>query len=667
MFIRKGTVMLFEQGVHRLSAIGLRRESAFAIMAEVDKWRRNNGEEWTVERLKSIKVDFARHLAGLPPVALWVSRHPDGSPKGPFHAIWKLPKQQLFKAWNALMVYSGFVFTHPSLRCSDRQYRKFLYAVRRRDPDALCLVRAKELIDLGLPPGQRPDPMVTRPLLHMYPKASVNSPVYMGGSVPQEQGILDSIRALAHNISFVEKYREQVMPVIQGFEGPFEVLLYDSVGPATIGRVCWIQEKGYKLRFVASPFPVYQRLLQPLGDYLFNYLKGIKEDCTFEQEKGLLSAQTALLSGKCVYSYDLSNCSDHLPLSLQTYLMRQIGVEEQWVQMFEDISTGLWQLQDGHPTVKKLKWPDGSSETVDDNFIRWRVGQPLGLYPSFAAFALLHHSLVRGLAHTLGLDCREGYDYRILGDDIIIYNDVLGLAYPRLMESLGVPISETKTLVSNQVCEFAGRVIMRDKIVQGYKWKGKTDDSFIDVVRNLGPSSMALCTPRQRAVLSVLAPVPEPYGFGWNPEGLTYAERLGDWELANRVVKDRAPAADTRSRNMNRLLYGSYKSFHVQESNIPASLASDLDAFMLVSRTLKLESEVLAVPLLANVCEVPSDGTTLRKEILADYGRLEAVSHCSALIKKEREIRKVEKFRVLRNRRYPSWVAKWRLLIGSQH
>jgi hypothetical protein len=660
--------MLFEQGVHRLVAIGLRNESAYAIMAEVDLWRRNNGEEETVRRLKSLKVDFLRHLAGLEPIAPWVARHPDGSPKRAFHILWKLPKQQLFKVWNALMVSSGFVFSG-SLKCTERQYRKFLRAVRRRDPDPSKLLDARELIDSGLPALRRPDPMVTRPLLHVYPKSSVNSPVYMGGSVPQEQGILDSIRALAHNKEVCEKYREEIVPVIQGFEDAFDVYLYDSVGPPVIGRVCWLQEPGYKLRFVASPFPVYQRLLQPLGDYLFGLLRDIPDDCTYEQEKGVRRAQECLLSGETVYSYDLSNCSDHLPLSLQAYLLRILGVEEKWVQMFEDISSGLWQLQNGHPTVKKLVWrkSDGDScdatEEVDDDYIRWRIGQPLGLYPSFAAFALLHHSLVRGLAIKLGLPA-DGC-YCILGDDIIITNDELGLAYPQLMQSLGVPISKEKTLVSNQVCEFAGRVILPTKVVQGYKWKGKTDDSFLDVVKNLGPSSMVLASPRQRAVLSALAPVPEPWGFGWNPEGLTYAERLGDWELANRVVKERSVAADTRSRNMNRLLYANPAAWHVQESNIPASLASDQDAYELVKALSGFDSGTLAVPMLANVVEMPfSDGIrTLRKEILQDYGRLEAVSHCSALIRAEKRIRKVKNFRSLRNKRHPSWITKWRLLV----
>lgn len=544
-------MLLIEQGVQRLIAIGLRRESSVAIMQEVDKWRRNNGEEWTVDRLKSIKVDFARHLAGLPPVTPWVSRHPDGSPKGPFRVLWKLPKQQLFRAWNALMVYSIFVFTpgaHQGLRCSERQYRKFLLAVRRRDPGASSLMRGRNLIDIGLPPGRQPQPMVTRPLLHMYPKESVNSPVYMGGSVPQEQGILPSIVALAHNKGFCARYREEIMPVIQGFEDPFEVYLDDSSGPPLIGRVCWLQERGYKLRFVASPFPVYQRLLQPLGDYLRDYLKGIREDCTFDQEEGVRAVQGALLSGKRVYCYDLSNCSDHLPLELQLYMLRKMGVEERWVQIFSEISTGLWQLQDGHPRVKKIRWSirkgdsEDSTEEVDDRFIRWRVGQPLGLYPSFFAFSLLHHSLVRGLfeeIHSISRDTgvlpngdyhSDGFDYRILGDDLVIFDDKVGHAYPVLMQALGCPISETKTLISDQLGEFAGRVILPDKVVQGYKWKGRTDDSFVDVARNLGPSSMALFTPRQRNVLSVLAPVPEPWGFGWNPEGLSYADRLGDWE-----------------------------------------------------------------------------------------------------------------------------------------
>lgn len=98
-------------------------------------------------------------------------------------------------------------------------------------------------------------------------------------------------------------------------------------------------------------------------------------------------------------------------------------------------------------------------------------------------------------------------------------------------------------------------------------------------------------------------------------------------------------------------------------NSVHPSLASDQDAINLVAGALGIHSDYLGVPLLSNVLEVPSDGSVLRKEILQDYGRLEAVSHCSALIRFEKEIRRVNTLRTRRLKRYPSWIRRWKNLL----
>lgn len=49
-------------------------------------------------------------------------------------------------------------------------------------------------------------------------------------------------------------------------------------------------------------------------------------------------------------------------------------------------------------------------------------------------------------------------EYRMLGDDIVIWNDLLKAEYLRIMSTLGVNISEQKTFISKYGFSFAKRL-----------------------------------------------------------------------------------------------------------------------------------------------------------------------------------------------------------------
>jgi len=154
--------------------------------------------------------------------------------------------------------------------------------------------------------------------------------------------------------------------------------------------------------------------------------------------------------------------------------------------------------------------------------ISWRRGQPLGLYPSFGSFALTHGVLLLGLL-------KEPYkgQFYILGDDVVILDDAIAHSYRELLASLGCPISETKSLTSNSLCEFGGKILTSQSVIPQFKWRVISDDSFLDLVRNLGCRAVKLLRARQRAVVQKLSSLPECLGgFGWNPKGIPLEERL---------------------------------------------------------------------------------------------------------------------------------------------
>jgi len=70
-------------------------------------------------------------------------------------------------------------------------------------------------------------------------------------------------------------------------------------------------------------------------------------------------------------------------------------------------------------------------------------------------FTLSHHCLVQYAAHLCGK--YPFNDYILLGDDIVIANDMVAEQYIKLILDLGVEISPTKSHVSETTYEFAKR------------------------------------------------------------------------------------------------------------------------------------------------------------------------------------------------------------------
>jgi hypothetical protein len=97
---------------------------------------------------------------------------------------------------------------------------------------------------------------------------------------------------------------------------------------------------------------------------------------------------------------------------------------------------------------------------LKDTTIRYAVGQPMGALSSFGMLALTHHFIVQLAAYRVGH--KAWFDrYALLGDDIVIADEIVANAYHSLMsEYLGVKINDYKTLKSDHgIMEFAKRLV----------------------------------------------------------------------------------------------------------------------------------------------------------------------------------------------------------------
>jgi len=461
-----------------------------------------------------------------------------------------------------MMVYTGFVYQHPVLRVTQRQWIKMRDAIRRPpvDPDALVegirLVHSSPFrVDISV---DRDDGM---PLLWYKPSPSRRAPVGKI-TVPDVEGVIPSMRALSERATWSSLNMDILMGTLQGI-APIELSILESnledelkSGSPPLeedyrplmGVMALIQEPGMKLRFAANPYRIFQMALQPLGSAMYRALKDVPNDFTFDQSAGVARIQQWLTDGYPSISMDLSNASDSIPLDLQLELLSVMGVRTRWIQFFRDCCRGDWYI-----TLEK----GGITRTIS-----WTVGAPLGLYPVFASFTLWHHSMVQSCFSDLGKPKDQGvWPYAIIGDDLWLGDKEVADLYVNRMLSLGVQASTSKGLVSESTADFAGRVITPKDVIQGFKWKGRSsDESFVDYCRNIGPGALILMRPRQRRVISFIADLPEPYGLGWNPLGIPLSERLTPG-------LERAWSRDERVGHLKREPYGLIAYYTVAVSN----------------------------------------------------------------------------------------------------
>lgn len=125
------------------------------------------------------------------------------------------------------------------------------------------------------------------------------------------------------------------------------------------------------------------------------------------------------------HSIDLSAATDRMPILLQKRIISRI---------FGQKKANAW-----HWVLTALSFTCKTDKSVKQ--VRYAVGQPMGAHSSWPAMALTHHFIVRIAAIRAGKTARFS-DYFLLGDDLVIANDLVAQAYKELISKLGMPYSK---------------------------------------------------------------------------------------------------------------------------------------------------------------------------------------------------------------------------------
>jgi hypothetical protein len=225
-----------------------------------------------------------------------------------------------------------------------------------------------------------------------------------------------------------------------------------------IGRLSTKYEAAGKVRVFAIGDYWTQWCLQPFHNYIFDILKRIPQDATFNQD---LSLDTFVRNnyGAKFWSLDLKSATDMIPKELYIPLITNlIGAK----------AALMWsKIMDRPFRVPKEIESNLDPKDVEDRNIRnkhlyvsYTRGQPMGFLSSWAVLALLHHAIVH-FAYSLAYPDSKcpAHMYRVLGDDVAIADEKLAESYMNVCTQLGIIFSVPKSYLGTTVVNFASQVI----------------------------------------------------------------------------------------------------------------------------------------------------------------------------------------------------------------
>nr|UBR58459.1 putative RNA-dependent RNA polymerase [Rhizoctonia solani mitovirus 1] len=226
-------------------------------------------------------------------------------------------------------------------------------------------------------------------------------------------------------------------------------LISTNEEPLKHSKLHIIFENGDKVRPVAIIDYFTQELLSPFHDLVAGILRSIPQDGTFNQNAIASKVKEfTATAGNSLFSFDLTAATDRLPVILQRRIISHIIKIDRFALLWQKVLTFRdFSLGNGHS-------------------VRYAVGQPMGAKSSFPMLGLTHHIIVQIAALRVGFSTMFK-DYVILGDDIMIANEKVATQYRRIMESLGLAISQHKSIISTnsttsaQIAEICRRVFVR--------------------------------------------------------------------------------------------------------------------------------------------------------------------------------------------------------------
>lgn len=412
------------------------RQEILNFHMEVEKWVMHEGLNG-IKRAKSL-FDYALNFfLGQPqPDLPWIKKTESGQPRSIRHTL-KWGKSNPKEALTLLRIFQLYEVEPTDAMCLEAMESITAPSTATNTPEYIdaILEEARTLaVDrLHVQPG-------SVPMFSQGPNGIAILNQYLDARAHHRYQTVDSLinfsnRVASHGIGM--KTSQTMLDVLQTFT---------DFTDEELGCLVYLKEKGGKLRVIAQGDYLTQSVMKAIHDSINRVLRKIKSDCTFNQDEGKAWMVKATQTRKWMASYDLSSATDRLPVWLQAKVIDAVlpgELGKEWSELL---------------TNRKFLYTLPSGAT---GYVKYSVGQPMGFYSSFAAFALLHHCVVRAaykLAHKTMFLPRHSF-YRILGDDMIITDKKAGEMYCKIITDIGGVVNYSKSRISTvpgiTIAEFA--------------------------------------------------------------------------------------------------------------------------------------------------------------------------------------------------------------------
>lgn len=501
---------------------GMSKKESSRFSSKVQKWIECSGEEWTVDRIKSLQSAWKQHIS---------TGNPYEVPEG-FAVRLNRKGQRIFK--DALL-HNLFVrdpgsdknlkFVQAILRSyqvvsksvpSRKQFRKTLatittpqsesekthtefYGRKVREAAFTCFKHVKPFTVTNRPLSHMSlNPNKSSPMPVEYYNVSTNETlVKMVNIKRQSVECKDIYSTLARDKDAQELWRKYPKEFSDCLVGTNVTLPVIRVGETPVdlpaGTIGYIPEPGCKLRQVANPLLPWQALLQPLKDKMEYLMTTQREIYVHDQDAGRIKAMEALQRGETVYCFDASSWTDRLPWPIQREMLvacKDMGhITEFDLAVMDKFVSKKWQVK------------DPINRHIFD--VRYGAGQPMGAGPSFFVATNTHQCIVVSLS-----DLQQRGKYALVGDDSAFWNTRLANSYKECMDKIGVPINLQKSIVSAKFAEFCGKIISDRSVSLSMKVKPiSNDDSLVSALAFYGAKGWKNLTPRElKWVVKALLP-----------------------------------------------------------------------------------------------------------------------------------------------------------------
>ena len=479
-----------DQVCQHLRSLGIKPKDSARWGSIIDKMIVDNGKEFTVSRLKNLTEALKNNVkqGGYSIPDLFATRVNSRGDKivkdGLIHRLLSAKTQnEIFIAQSVFKVHTLIVIDEKidgKVYPTKKQLKKYLTAVKEPistpDLDAFNKINVNmhhQGVKMGesfklkgftvnsdlVPLRYLPKSHKTSPVLQFNQISDTEVQFKLKPNVPRDDISTKGLGILYYDRQWhklVTKYHRESSECIFG-SGSYTAIFKKKdriyIDNLPIGICNWIQEPSCKLRAVMSPDYVLQALSEPLKRKTKALIESFSQCHTSDHDAGRILVQNWLEQDKIVYAYDASNFTERLPLETQLSVLEGL------------IQTGF--ISQFDYDVFKLASQGEYKDVLHDRTLKYEVGQPQGLGPSFNVATLTHVAIVMSCITSRD----QSHLFSVIGDDIVIADKELADSYINKMSTLGVDINQEKSLISDVVSEYAGKMITKEGIILSAKIK----------------------------------------------------------------------------------------------------------------------------------------------------------------------------------------------------